>query len=226
MVRPIITTILLSIVTFLNAQKTEGFSWLLQTGLRFNLDFSKPNYVVSEKIKTLEIPTSFIAEYKYKRYVLGLGVMLTYMKNKVLRDTNYLNCNFHSEPFLDNRFLGFDFKLRRMNISFPMYAGYYFINRPRFSAFAQAGLQPDFTFYFQYKGQFKACKPFQEMPIDAQTIHLDTDFTEFRKDGVAAILFGLGCNNHFKDGKALRLLLNLDDKLTVSTALQIPFKHK
>jgi hypothetical protein len=221
----IILIVLISTIT-LNAQKREGFSWLVQTGMRFNKNFKKPIYVPTETIKILEIPTSILIEYKYKRYTLGAGLMLTYMRNNTLRDTNYLNCNFGSDPFLNYNFIGFDYTQRRVNISFPLYTNYYFINRPRFSAFAQAGLRPDFTFYFQYKGLFKACKRFEEMPIDPQTIRLDTDFTEFKRDGVADILFGIGCNYHFEDGKALRLLVNLNEKLTISTALQIPFKRK
>jgi hypothetical protein len=207
----------------LQAQKTGGFSWLVQSGMRFDINFRKPIYTPIEKTKILDIPTSILFEYKYKRYVLGTGLMLTYTRRNTQRDTQYLNCNFHSEPFLNYGVAGFDYTQRRVDISFPLYTNYFFIQKKRFSAFAQTGLRPDFTFYFQYKGMFKACERFTEMPIDPQTIQLNTDFTEFRKAGVD-ILFGLGCNYHFKDGKALRMLVNLSEKLTFSTALQVPFR--
>jgi hypothetical protein len=207
------------------AQQKDGFSAIAQSGVIFY--GLPPKIAISHHknyLKRFEIPTQISYEYKYNRFVLGAGFRATYVYNYEKRDTTSALC-WQREVFLDKNLAGLDFTQQRVDLSFPFYVNYFILNKKRFSAFVQAGLRPEFTFYFKYNGLFHYCKSYNDMSYDQPPVRVDTEFTETRYSGID-VLFGLGANYHFKDGKALRLTFNFSEKYTALLGLQVPLMRK
>jgi hypothetical protein len=225
-------TLILSILIFLcpiilvSQKIPPQLRWSVMSGFSINpAPYDDGIYLyevfsIKSRKTVFEVPLLLDLTLKHKRYGCSIGMMWTYKQTEFRYDTAELNLILaHSFP-RRSTIQGIDYSLGETRFSFPIAAYYYVIQRKQWQVFAQLGIAPNFSFYFNEKGWYKNYDAREKRLTDDPPFYASNNFTEtrfFNPD----IMPGIGIDYFLKNAAGLRLLIQYKEYWRVFAGLSV-----